>query len=919
MPKILTGENLLLIAPTGSGKTEAALLPVLDQFLKLKERQGISILYLTPLRALNRDMLRRLSAWSSRLDFTVEVRHGDTPTAERRKQSIKPPDLLVTTPETLQALLPAKNMRRHLSHVRWIIIDEVHELAEDRRGIQLSVALQRMARLISGRMQIIALSATLGNPDEIAALFSISKNMLKVLYTSSLRPAEYFIEFPYATEEDHSRARSLFTSPEAMARLSRIAELINSHQSTLIFVNSRTTAEMLASRLQIMKLAVAVHHSSLPREVRVQAEEKLKSGSIKAIICTSSLELGIDIGSVDLVIQYMSPRHASTLIQRVGRSGHRFDRTSKGVVITVSTEDTLESLASIQQASKGIVEPVKPHLNALDVLSHQIAGIVLDNGGSIGKGDLLETIKSAYAYSHLSEELFERVLGYMGELKHLRINDNAVSSTRQSRRYYYENLSMIPDERRYEVLDVTTNERVGILGEEFVLLKAKVGVNFIVKGRVWKILHIASDAKIHVTPVEDPTAAIPGWDGEMLPVPFELAQQTGRLRGRVAEMLLSGRSSEEVSVTLGEEWPVERYARKKIAEELEAHLKTGAAVPTDKDILIETVDRYLIVHTSYGSAVNDTLGELFEEILAREGLVRSWWSDSYRILYELTITTEDLNLQELRQKLFGQTESVYEGAFKSVLHRHFPVGYYAKFIAQRFGTLKRGTFLSGEALKELALKFRRTPIYDEAIREAQHSHIDLSKAREILAGVKNMKITVHVHRGERPTPLAYHILSRYLEVPELIAPEITISDAVSRIRLAIASRQASLICFSCGNLMDIVVGDLNDQPSCTVCKSGLLAVSFWMADVVHSILQRKLQKEKLTDEEQKLLVRARRSADLTLSYGKRAVFALSVYGIGPQTASKILAKMHDDEESLYRDLLEAKLKFIETRPYWDRP
>jgi len=917
VPRIQAREDLLLIAPTGSGKTEAALLPVLDQFLQLKERKGVSILYLTPLRALNRDMLRRILAWSSRLGFRVEVRHGDTPTAERRRQSVKPPDFLITTPETLQALLPAKNMRKHLSHVRWVIIDEAHQLAEDRRGIQLSVALQRLARLIIDRMQIIALSATLGNPDQIASLFSTPQNRLKVLHTPNLRAAEYFVEFPYATEDDHIQARSLYTSPEAMARLTRIAELVQSHRSTLIFVNSRTTAEMLASRLQMMRLQVAVHHSSLPREARVLAEERLKNGSIKAIICTSSLELGVDIGSVDLVIQYMSPRHVSTLIQRVGRSGHRFDRTSKGTILSVSTEDTLESLASIEHASKGIVEPVKPHLNALDVLAHQIAGIVLDNGGSIQKRRLLETIKDSYAYSQLDEMQFERVLGYMSELKHLRVNADAISATRQLRRYYYENLSMIPDERRYDVVDVTTNERVGILGEEFVLMKAKTGVNFIVKGRVWKILHISDEATVYVEPVEDPTAAIPGWDGEMLPIPYELAQQTGRLRGKVAEML-QHKTPQEVSVELGREWCAERYARQKIVEEIDAHLKTGAAVPTDRAILLEAVDRYLIVHASYGSSVNNTLGELFEEILAREGLVRSWWSDPYRILYELTVTTENLDLAELREKLFGQADSAYEGAFKSILHRHFPVGYYAKFIAQRFGVLKRGAFLGGEALKELALKFRTTPIYEEAIREAQHSHLDLPKTRDILAGIKNKEITVHLHRGTRPTPLAYHILSKYLEVPELMAPEATISDAIGRVRLAIASRQASLICFNCGNVMEVVIGDLDDRPSCSVCRSGLLAVSFWMADLVQSILTKKLRKEKLTDEEQKVLVRARRSADLILSYGKKAALALAVYGVGPQTASKILAKMHDDEEALYKDLLEAKLKFIQTRPYWDR-
>ncbi len=343
IPKIMAGGNILLIAPTGSGKTEAVLLPILDQLTKLERRQGISIIYITPLRALNRDLLKRLDYWHSKLGFTVEIRHGDTPQKDRRRQSLKPPDFLVTTPETLQAILPGKRMRSHLSNVRWVIIDEVHELAGERRGAQLTVGLERLRKVTGKDFQRIGLSATIGNPEQVAGFVS-GERPVEVVQVLPPKEAKYFVEFPHPTDEDNVVAQSLYTAPEAAARLNRIWELAENHDSTLIFVNSRTNAETLGSKFHQLKRNVGVHHGSLPKEERVRVENEFKSGKIKALVCTSTLELGIDIGNVDLTIQYMSPRQVSALIQRVGRSGHSLDRVSEGQIMAVSTEDILESV-----------------------------------------------------------------------------------------------------------------------------------------------------------------------------------------------------------------------------------------------------------------------------------------------------------------------------------------------------------------------------------------------------------------------------------------------------------------------------------------------------------------------------------------------------------------------------------------------
>jgi ATP-dependent Lhr-like helicase len=919
IPKIIEGKSVLLIAPTGSGKTEAVLLPIFDQLLKTRNRQGISVIYITPLRALNRDLLKRLDFWSRRLGFTVEIRHGDTPQKERRRQSIKPPDLLVTTPETLQAILPGKRMRTHLRHTRWVVIDEAHELAGDRRGVQLAVGLERLRKITDLNFQRIGLSATIGNPDQIAG-FITGGRPCEVLQVSPPKEVRYFIEFPHPTDEDNMVAQSLYTAPEAAARLNRIWELVEDHESSLIFVNSRTNAETLGSKFHQLKRNVAVHHGSLPREERVRVENDFKSGKTKALVCTSTLELGIDIGNVDLTIQYMSPRQVSSLVQRVGRSGHRLDKVSEGAIVAVSAEDILESIAAVQKAQAGSVEPIKIHEGALDVLAHQITGMVLESDERVKTDEAFALARHAYPYREVSRKDFDKVTSFLEKLRQLRIEGDSLLKGSRTRQYYFENLSMIPDERRYQVIDVSTQQSVGILGEEFMMTKARLGLHFIVKGKVWRIEQISDDARVYVTPVEDPTAAVPGWDGEMLPVPFELAQQVGALRWEVERELESSEMPSVVDL-FEKRWPAERFGIRKIIEELAEHRKMGAPIPTDQRIVIEAFDRFLIIHGCFGETVNNTLGEVFEELLSRKGLIRNWWADGYRILLELTSTTDELSLDELRSNLFQIEDGVLEGVFKGVLHRHFPFGYYMKFIAERFGAMKRGLMFSGDSLRELGLRFRMTPIYDETIREALLLHVDYPRVRAIYAGIRDGTIEVSTFKAEdNPTPLGFHLLNKHIDVPELVAPETVRKDTIERLRYSLDNMTVDLLCFECGILMQaVVVKSLKPKPTCSSCNSGLLAVSTWSTDFLTRILEKKLDSKPLDDGERDILSRARRSADLVLSYGRRAVVAQCVYGIGPQTASRILARMHDDDKEFYKDLLEAKLRFITTRPFWDRP
>src|SRR5712691_2574092 len=767
------------------------------------------------------------------------------------------------------------------------------ELAGDRRGVQLTVGLERLREICVKGFQRVGLSATVGNPQEIARFLG-GNQPVKIVQIPLSKLTRYKVEYPPPGEEDRDLARRLYTTPEAAARLTLVDDLVEAHDSTLIFVNSRVNAELLGSKFNMMDRKIMVHHGSLTREERIRAEEAFKAGEIKGLVCTSTLELGIDIGSVDLVVQYMSPRQVSSPVQRVGRSGHTLTRTSHGVLVSVSTEDLLESVGVIDLAKEGRLEHTNIHVGALDVLAHQIAGVLMDSDGSLEMPRAKSIINRAYPYQDLEDGPIDKVIEFMHKMGYLKRDDATLYRTSRTRFYYFENLSMIPDERRYLVVDLTSQQSVGILGEEFMITKARIGLNFIVKGRVWQIKQIADDGKVYVLPVNDPTAAVPGWDGQILPVPRALATKVGVYRAIVDQLLGDNTAKSTTIESLSQRWPCDTYGLRRLIEEIEAHKATGAPVPTDQRVLIEGFDRYIILHTHLGDILNFTLGEVIEELFRRKGLVRMWWSDAYRILFEMTADTSDLELEDLfLQQVFRVEEPVLGGACHGVLHRHFPWQLHMKHVAERFGALNRGRLMYGDAMKELMLRFRLTPIYDETIREALMEHSDFDGAKEIFKQINEGKIDLGFFRSkDKPTPLAYHILYRHVDIPELIAPENVASDNMARLRISIEGRAIDMLCFECGNLaMEVSIASLPEHPLCHNCSSKLLAPLFWSSGYAASILHKKREKQTLDENEQKTLTRARRSADLVIAYGKRAVIAQSVYGIGPQTAGRVLSKM----------------------------
>jgi ATP-dependent Lhr-like helicase len=910
---ILRGENVLLIAPTASGKTEAALLPVFHMFLNAEPVKGISIIYVTPLRALNRDIHRRMMFWADHLGITVQVRHSDTSQRERRQQSRRPPQMLITTPETLQAILPTKSMRRHLESVRWLIVDEIHDLAGSKRGAQLTVGMERLEEIAD--FQRIGLSATVGNPGEVARFLG-GVHPVTAVEVEVDKSYVYNVEYPQPTEADYDLADELDTSPKAASRLNRIRQLVQDHNSTLIFVQGRGQAESLGFKLKRLDEGIEVHHGSLSREQRHRVEDEFKAGELKAIVCTSTLQLGIDVGEVDLCVQYQSPRQVSALIQRVGRAGHRISRLSEGVTIPAYGEDALESLVASEMARRKQLEPTLIHVKPLDVLTHQLVGLTLGREDDVDQGEALRLVSRAYPFQGLTFGELDELTTFMHKIGLITKMGEKLGKTGKGRRYYYENLGMINDERRYPFINAVTDEVVGTVGDEFWSLRARVGLNVILRGRVWRILQIDEERGVlHALPSTDPLGALPGWDGELIPVTREIAEEGGRLRGQVADA-----SKAQTLAELAGSMDADEGSLQEIADESEAHLKSGVPLPGPDNLILEAYDRYLIIHSTRGENLNRTLGAVLDAALSQKELIYNWWNDPYRVLVEAPHKVEARDLEEMRGILTGITGDDAERLLMEFLEARFPFGYKMKFIAERFGVIPRGKIMGPDRLENLYFRFKDTPIYRETLREAYQEKLDLPGLKEVMGRVRDGSVEVVSRLVAQPSALARHILEKYADAEELMATDATIKDQLGYMKESIESRSVHLACVNCGEWHKrIRIREMENHPHCGNCGSGLLAMMRRHQSPDHflSLLKRFKEGEELFGDDQDQLVHGRKTADMVLSYGRKAVEALMVYGVGPVTSYQVLSKMHRSDEEFYKDLLKAKIQYMKTRQYWD--
>ena len=924
IPKILEGKNVLLISPTATGKTEAAFLPVLSMLIQMPERPpGIKVLYITPLRALNRDLLERLQWWCNNLDIKLAVRHGDTETRERTRQARSPPDILITTPETLQAILPGWIMRQHLRAIRWVIVDEVHEMADSKRGSQLSLALERL-RLIVGRdFQIIGLSATIGSPEKVAQFLVGNGREVDIVRVPAARDMKLQVMFPQPSSKDYELAQMLFTHPEVAARLRMIREFMERHQSVLLFTNTRAISEVLASRFKVWDIdfPVSIHHGSLAKTSRIAAEKGLKNGELKGLVCTSSLELGIDVGRIDLVVQYMSPRQVTRLIQRVGRSGHRIGRMAKGIIFTMDSDDTLEAMVIARRALKEELEPVEIPPKPYDALAHQIAGLLLKKR-RLYFHEIYDVFKKAYPYADLTIEDIEKVLKYMHErfprLAWVSFEDMVVLKPRRTKalfEYYFENLSMIPDEKQYLVVDETSDSAVGILDEAFMAEYGKPGTKFIIRGSPWKITHVYGE-KVYVKPVDDPTGAIPSWIGEEIPVPFEVAREVGWIREVVEKRVKEGKTPEEIASEIAKEYPISTEDALRALRETIEQSKMGLPVPTGNRIIVEDWEDFVIVHAHFGSLTNRALAQLLGHVLSEQtGYTAAVQHDPYRIFIQTmgVITSEGIiellhRLMKMPEELVKETltrATVRTGLFKRRLIH----------VARRFGAIKKWVDFSSVSLKSLVKSFEGTAIYDEALKETFTKDLDVKHLIQVLHELKEGKIElVKLENKGKASPVARIGIERVSMKTDLIPPERMRLILIESAKARLLNEVRTLICINCWNYLEMIrIKDLPDNPKCPRCGSNALGILEEEEENLLSLMEKR--GEKLTKSEKKLMEKAVETAKLVEKYGKPAAVALAGRKLRVSDVKEILRKESRLSDRFFELVIEAERKALQRR-FW---
>jgi len=907
IPLIVEGKNVLVIAPTGTGKTEAAFLPILDRLIKEDSRGGIKVLYISPLRALNRDLLDRLQWWCGRLDLKVSVRHGDTETRERGKQAMAPPDIMITTPETLQAILPGRTMRKHLSRVKWVIVDEVHELTNDKRGSQLTIALERLRRITAVEPQVIGLSATIGSPEEVAKFLVGTSRKCEIVRVSVAKDTKLDVMLPEASPKDVDLAERLATFPEVAARLRKIKELIDQNRTTLIFTNTRSESEILASRFRIwdIDMPVSIHHGSLAKSARVDVESSLKKGELRGVVCTSSLELGIDIGNIDLVVQYNSPRQATRLLQRVGRAGHWVGGTSKGVVVTMDSDDALESAVIVKRSLREELEEVEIVKKPLDVLSHQIAGLLLEYGRTT-VGEILDLARKAYPFADLAEKDVEEVLDYMsGRRPRLAFyipEEGIVLKPRPSEsiyKYYFENLSMIPEERHYIVIDEAKEEPVGMLDEAFVAEYGEPGVKFIERGTPWKIIQVFKD-KVYVRSEQDPTGAIPNWIGDEIPVPFEVAQEVGVIRGRVSSGIRAGLKIEGIIGGLEQDYPVSHELYAKSLKELKEQAEGRWEVPTDRVVTVEGWEGYVIVSCAFGLNINKTLSRLLGYLLTmRTGSGVGTSQDAYRIFLKTTldphVVAEALRAIE-PDKAEHMAEVAVErtGLFKRrLLH-----------VANRFGVIEKDADVSDVGMTQLVEGLKGTVVWKEAMKEVLLKDLDVSGTIRVVHGIREGRFEISVMPGDLPLSPISRVGIKELSWKTDLVP----ADRLRR--LLIESGKARLlnearvaVCVNCFRYVENVkakkfLGKVR-CPECGSSKIGLLSDD---PLEVAQMAAEKSETDKVSERFKLMYKSALEGGELVSLYGLPAVLALVAKGL-PKPIMITLATSEIKDLDYFVDLI----------------
>ena len=806
-PAIAAGDHSLIVAPTGSGKTLAAFLWAIDRVGAEPvpaKADRCRVLYISPLRALAVDVEKNLRApitgirlaaeriGASFHEPTVGIRTGDTDSRTRGTLVRNPPDILITTPESLYLMLTSR-ARDTLRSVRWVIVDEIHALAPTKRGAHLSLSLERLNEIAHEPPQRIGLSATVRPLDEIAHFLGgfhhatdaprptprpvtiVDAGMRKPLDLQIIVPVEDLADVGASAPVDANASPDAATSiwPHIHPRL---LELIRAHRTTIVFVNSRRLAERLAARLNELadEELVRAHHGSIAREQRLQIEDDLKSGRLRAIVATSSLELGIDMGTVDLVVLVESPGSVARGLQRVGRAGHQVDAASTGRIFPKWRGDLLEATAVVERMHAGTVEAMRISLRPLDVLAQHIVAMTAVDSWAVT--DLLRVVQRSANFADLSIEVFHGVLDMLAgrypsdRFSHLRpriVWDRLGDSVRArdgAQRLAVTSGGTIPDRGLYGVF-TPEGSRVGELDEEMVY-ESRPGEVFVLGASAWRIEEITPD-RVVVSPAPGQPGKLPFWRGDGPGRPLELGQAVGALVRR-----LRATTSEVAELEL-RKIGLDEYAARNLVAYLDDQASVTGAVPDDRTIVLERFrdeigDWRWCLLSPFGSQVHAPWALAIEEKLARLDLdVAVMWTDD-GIVLRLPEALDDLPLDALLVSP-DEVEDLVVARLPntSLFAARFRENSARSLLLPRRGAPTQRTPLWQQRrraadLLEVAADHPDFPMLLETTRECLREVFDLPSLREVLAGIEQRAIRVVPVDTRSASPFAQSLIFAYV-------------------------------------------------------------------------------------------------------------------------------------------------------------
>ena len=889
IPVISRMQNCLLVAPTGSGKTEASIIPIFSLLENERankpnfiDENAIIVLYITPLRALNNDVLRRIINYAKKRNLDAKIRHGDTTRTAREKLVKNPPHILITTPESLGIILTHQKFRSYLKHLRWVIVDEVHELIGNERGTHLTVSLEHLQSISSHNVVRIGLSATIGNLKEAANFISGTGRKCSILVDNTIR--KYDID-----------VKHLKGSISNVAKF--VLKYLNDNKicgSILLFTNTRDEAEYIGTTIRNQNdIPIEVHHGSLSRETREETETKLRKGLTGIVVCTSSLELGLDIGSVELVIHYGSSKQVSKLIQRIGRSRHVNFKSAKGLIIANSGDDELESLSIINRMKRRSIEIQNPHYNSLDVVSHHLVGFVISTSEPKRLEEVYQIITRAYPFRDLPFSDLKQCVVLLDSFKIIKYDPKNQTYARRikSYKYYFENISTIPNMVKFEVIDVIRKKRIGTLDQQFIGEFGERGNVFVLKGTQWRIVSVDDNKlQVNVEQVFGSPINIPHWVGEMIPVDYETAVEVGKLRNKVLD-----------------------ESNFKFESDIKNTLQKIPIIPDSKNIVIEIVvsKNAVVIHSTFGTKINNTLSSLFSTFLASYvGHLVETKSDPYRILLSSSVRLSRANIE----KIFYDEYDV-EAILITSLSNTYNLNWRVWTVSKKFGLLDKNAIYDKRLARLIYDRYSKSPISKESIRELMHDKFDVKSTQEVLRRIRNKEISTHWFDLSLFSPLAQSIIEHHSKMSSY--PLSIEKGVLDLIKERLDKTKHRLICIRCGKWERLLeTREVMESISCKRCGSRLITTTFSSDYELSKIILNKLSGSEINTEQNHKFERAWKTASLINNFGKKALTVLSGYGIGVETAARILRNYVDDE-NLYKNIYDAERQYVTTRGFWN--